>query len=88
MFTETPLPLGHLPQLIDSLFPSVLWSDFERSKKAVLTYKVKEIKKEELSETDWISIKKNEFSEVFKGKYYQSPVAIKVFNNVQARNPG
>ncbi|XP_027998602.2 mixed lineage kinase domain-like protein [Eptesicus fuscus] len=61
---------------------------FEKSKKAFLTYKVKEIKKEELSETDWISIKKNKFSEVFKGKYYQSPVAIKVFNNVQTRNPG
>lgn len=75
MFTET-----------DSLFPCVLRSDLEKSMKAVLTNNIKEIKKEELS--DWISLKKNEFWEVFKGKYYQSPVAIKVFNNVQSRNPG
>uniref|UniRef100_G1Q1H7 Mixed lineage kinase domain like pseudokinase n=1 Tax=Myotis lucifugus TaxID=59463 RepID=G1Q1H7_MYOLU len=57
-----------------------------KSIKAALANKITEIKKEELS--DWISLKKNEFSEVFKGKYYQSPVAIKVFNNVQTRNPG
>uniref|UniRef100_G1PLC4 Mixed lineage kinase domain like pseudokinase n=1 Tax=Myotis lucifugus TaxID=59463 RepID=G1PLC4_MYOLU len=69
-----------------TLFPSVLRSELQKSIKAALANKITEIKKEELS--DWISLKKNEFSEVFKGKYYQSPVAIKVFNNVQTRNPG
>ncbi|XP_006755829.1 PREDICTED: mixed lineage kinase domain-like protein isoform X2 [Myotis davidii] len=64
----------------------IMRRQLQTSIKAVLAYKVKEIKKEELS--DWISLKKSEFSEVFKGKYYQSPVAIKVFNNVQTRNPG
>uniref|UniRef100_G1QE57 Mixed lineage kinase domain like pseudokinase n=1 Tax=Myotis lucifugus TaxID=59463 RepID=G1QE57_MYOLU len=64
----------------------VLRSELQKSIKAALANKITEIKKEELS--DWISLKKNEFSEVFKGKYYQSPVAIKVFNNVQTRNPG
>lgn len=84
-FTETPLPLGYLPQLIDSLFPSVLRSGIEKSRKAILTYEVKEINKEEISVLD--SLKKNEFSEVFEGKYFESTVAIKVFNNVQSRNP-
>ncbi|XP_059523462.1 mixed lineage kinase domain-like protein isoform X2 [Myotis daubentonii] len=64
----------------------IMRRQLQTSIKAVLAYKIKEIKKEELS--DWISLKKNEFSEVFKGKYYHSPVAIKVFNNVQTRNPG
>lgn len=64
----------------------ILRRHLEKSMKAVLTNNIKEIKKEELS--DWISLKKNEFREVFKGKYYQSPVAIKVFNNIQTRHPG
>ncbi|XP_014392232.1 PREDICTED: mixed lineage kinase domain-like protein isoform X3 [Myotis brandtii] len=64
----------------------IMRRQLQKSIKAALAYKITEIKKEELS--DWISLKKNEFSEVFKGKYYQSPVAIKVFNNVQTRNPG
>ncbi|KAM8774122.1 mixed lineage kinase domain-like protein isoform 1-T2 [Rhynchonycteris naso] len=51
-------------------------------------YHIKEIKKEELSEPDWILLRENEFSKLFKGKYYQFSVAIKVFNNVQARNIG
>ncbi|CAK6436784.1 unnamed protein product [Pipistrellus nathusii] len=57
----------------------------EKSRKAILTYEVKEINKEEISVLD--SLKKNEFSEVFEGKYFESTVAIKVFNNVQSRNP-
>ncbi|XP_070253857.1 mixed lineage kinase domain-like protein [Myotis yumanensis] len=64
----------------------IMRRQLQKSIKAALANKITEIKKEELS--DWISLKKNEFSEVFKGKYYQSPVAIKVFNNVQIRNPG
>ncbi|XP_066098789.1 mixed lineage kinase domain-like protein [Saccopteryx bilineata] len=51
-------------------------------------YQIKEIKKEELSEPDWILLRENEFSKFFKGKYHQFSVAIKVFNNVQARNIG
>ncbi|KAM7059155.1 mixed lineage kinase domain-like protein isoform 2-T3 [Molossus nigricans] len=56
--------------------------------KRVSEYQIKEIKKEELPESDWILQRENEFSKVFKGKYHQSPVAIKVFNNVQAKNIG
>ncbi|XP_053522691.1 mixed lineage kinase domain-like protein isoform X4 [Artibeus jamaicensis] len=51
-------------------------------------YQTKEIKKEEISEVDGIPLRENEFSKVFKGKYYQSSVAIKVFKNIQARNIG
>ncbi|XP_016053249.1 PREDICTED: mixed lineage kinase domain-like protein [Miniopterus natalensis] len=56
--------------------------------KKVPDYKIKEIEKEELSEPDWTLLRENEFSKVFKGKYHQSPVAIKVFNNVNPRNIG
>ncbi|XP_035868106.1 mixed lineage kinase domain-like protein [Phyllostomus discolor] len=51
-------------------------------------YQTKEIKKEEISELDEIPLRENESSKVFKGKYYQSSVAIKVFKNVQARDIG
>ena len=51
-------------------------------------YQTKEIKKEEISELNGIPLRENEFSQVLKGKYYQSSVAIKVFKNVQARNIG
>ncbi|XP_036919528.1 mixed lineage kinase domain-like protein isoform X2 [Sturnira hondurensis] len=51
-------------------------------------YQTKEIKKEEISELDGIPLRENEFSKVFKGKYYQSSVAIKVFKNIQAKNIG
>ncbi|KAM5295911.1 mixed lineage kinase domain-like protein isoform 2-T2 [Glossophaga mutica] len=51
-------------------------------------YQTKEIKKEEISELSEIPLRENEFSKVFKGKYYQSSVAIKVFKNIQARNIG
>lgn len=75
-----------LVEQVKNAVEKIMRHELQTSIKAVLAYKIKEIKKEELS--DWISLKKNEFSEVFKGKYYQSPVAIKVFNNVQTRNPG
>ncbi|XP_036296921.1 mixed lineage kinase domain-like protein [Pipistrellus kuhlii] len=57
----------------------------EKSRKAILTYEVKEINKKDISVLK--SLKKNEFSEVFEGKYFESTVAIKVFNNVQSRHP-
>ncbi|XP_014648168.1 PREDICTED: mixed lineage kinase domain-like protein isoform X1 [Ceratotherium simum simum] len=49
---------------------------------------IKEIKKEELSGYDWILLRKNEFSALYKGEYHKSPVAIKVFNKPQARSIG
>nr|XP_020035251.1 mixed lineage kinase domain-like protein isoform X1 [Castor canadensis] len=50
--------------------------------------KIKEIKKEHLLESPWIRLRENEFSTLYKGKYYKCPVTIKVFNKPQARNIG
>lgn len=60
----------------------------QKSVKTIPKYQIKEIKKEELSEPDWVLLRKNEFSTLYKGKYHQSSVAIKVFNNPQTRSTG
>lgn len=60
----------------------------EKCVEKIPEYQTKEIKKEEISELEEIPLRENEFSKVFKGKYYQSSVAIKVFKNVQARDIG
>ncbi|XP_053522690.1 mixed lineage kinase domain-like protein isoform X3 [Artibeus jamaicensis] len=65
-----------------------IWSDLQKFIEKIPEYQTKEIKKEEISEVDGIPLRENEFSKVFKGKYYQSSVAIKVFKNIQARNIG
>ncbi|XP_008571002.1 PREDICTED: mixed lineage kinase domain-like protein isoform X4 [Galeopterus variegatus] len=49
-------------------------------------YQIKEIKKQQISE--WTLLRKNEFSTLYKGKYYESTVTIKVFNKPQARSIG
>uniref|UniRef100_A0A8C8ZWX5 Mixed lineage kinase domain like pseudokinase n=1 Tax=Prolemur simus TaxID=1328070 RepID=A0A8C8ZWX5_PROSS len=49
---------------------------------------IKEIKKEELSESQWILLKKDEFSALYKGEYHRSEVSIKVFNKPQAKSIG
>lgn len=56
--------------------------------KKIPEYQIKEIKKEELSEPDWIVLMENESSILYKGKYHESSVAIKVFKNPQARSTG
>ncbi|XP_069312575.1 mixed lineage kinase domain-like protein isoform X2 [Eulemur rufifrons] len=49
---------------------------------------IKEIKKEELSESPWILLKEDEFSTLYKGEYHRSEVSIKVFNKPQAKSIG
>lgn len=58
----------------------------EKSTTKIPEYQIKEIKKEELSGSDWTLLRKTEFSTFYKGKYHQSSVAIKVFNSPQARS--
>lgn len=53
----------------------------EKSTKKTPEYQIKEIKKEELSGSDWTLLTKTEFSTFYKGKYHQSSVAIKVFHS-------
>nr|XP_031536686.1 mixed lineage kinase domain-like protein isoform X1 [Vicugna pacos] len=53
-------------------------SDSQKPKN-ILEDQIKEIKKEELPEADWILRRENEFSTLYEGKYHKSPVAIKVF---------
>lgn len=62
------------------------WAKLQKSIKKIPEYPIKEIKKEELSHTDWILLRKNEFGSLYKGKYHQALVAIKVFHNPQARS--
>ncbi|XP_075392500.1 mixed lineage kinase domain-like protein isoform X2 [Tenrec ecaudatus] len=45
---------------------------------------IREIKKEQLSESPWIELRKSESSVLYKGEYSKCPVAIKVFNNSQS----
>lgn len=75
---------------IGSLLPSLLGvrSDSQKPKKGFPHDQIKEIKKEELPEADWILLKENESSTLYEGKYHESPVAIKVFNNSQAQGIG
>uniref|UniRef100_A0A8D2JPC5 Mixed lineage kinase domain like pseudokinase n=1 Tax=Sciurus vulgaris TaxID=55149 RepID=A0A8D2JPC5_SCIVU len=47
---------------------------------------IKEIEKKQLSGSPWILLRENEFSTLYKGKYHESPVTIKVFNKPQARS--
>ncbi|MBZ3870063.1 E3 ubiquitin-protein ligase RFWD3 [Sciurus carolinensis] len=49
---------------------------------------IKEIEKKQLSGSPWILLRENEFSTLYKGKYHESPVTIKVFNKPQARSIG
>uniref|UniRef100_A0A8C2V2K4 Mixed lineage kinase domain like pseudokinase n=1 Tax=Chinchilla lanigera TaxID=34839 RepID=A0A8C2V2K4_CHILA len=49
---------------------------------------IKEIKEEELSGSPWTLLKKSEFSELYKGEYHRSPVAIKVFSKAQVKSTG
>lgn len=63
-------------------------SDSQKPKKGFPQDQIKEIKKEELPEADWILLKENESSTLYEGKYHESPVAIKVFNNSQAKDIG
>ncbi|XP_012627935.2 mixed lineage kinase domain-like protein [Microcebus murinus] len=49
---------------------------------------IKEIKKEELSESPWILLKQDDFSTLYKGEYHKSEVSIKVFNKPQAKSIG
>lgn len=75
---------------VHSLLPSLLGmrSDSQKPKKGFPQDQIKEIKKEELPEADWILLKENESSTLYEGKYHESPVAIKVFNNSQAKDIG
>ncbi|KAG8508235.1 Mixed lineage kinase domain-like protein [Galemys pyrenaicus] len=53
-----------------------------------LPQEIKEIKKEEISGHKWIPLRENEFSRLYQGKYYDSPVAIKVFHEPKATSIG
>ncbi|XP_032985084.1 mixed lineage kinase domain-like protein isoform X4 [Rhinolophus ferrumequinum] len=66
----------------------IMRRSLQESVKTIPEYQIKEIKKEELSESNWLLLRKNEFSTLYKGKYHQSSVAIKVFNNPQAKSTG
>ncbi|XP_055269115.1 mixed lineage kinase domain-like protein isoform X2 [Moschus berezovskii] len=63
-------------------------SESQKPRKGFPQDQIKEIKKEELPEADWILLKESESSTLYEGKYHESPVAIKVFNNSQAKDIG
>ncbi|XP_006878923.1 PREDICTED: mixed lineage kinase domain-like protein [Elephantulus edwardii] len=44
---------------------------------------IKEIRREELSGSPWIELRKSKYSTLYKGEYCKCPVAIKVFNKSQ-----
>ncbi|XP_076989140.1 mixed lineage kinase domain-like protein isoform X2 [Tamandua tetradactyla] len=56
---------------------------FQKPQKESLQEQIKEIKKEQISESSWTLMRKTKFSTLYKGEYHKSPVAIKVFNNPQ-----
>lgn len=88
---ESEMIEAYLKQLktdIDKILETVRRLSAMQKSLMVPEYQIKEIKKEELSEPDWILLRENEFSKLFKGTYHQFSVAIKVFHNVQARNIG
>ncbi|XP_063103734.1 mixed lineage kinase domain-like protein isoform X2 [Cavia porcellus] len=62
--------------------------DLPRAMKETAQEKIQEIKEEELSGSPWKLRKQSEFSELYEGEYYRSPVAIKVFIKTQAKSTG
>ncbi|XP_037672089.1 mixed lineage kinase domain-like protein isoform X2 [Choloepus didactylus] len=56
---------------------------FQKPRKEILQEQIREIKKEEISGSSWIPLRKTKFSTLYKGEYHRSPVTIKVFNNPQ-----
>ncbi|XP_047385919.1 mixed lineage kinase domain-like protein [Sciurus carolinensis] len=70
-----------LRQLLMSLNSSKPMQEFPQEQ-------IKEIEKKQLSGSPWILLRENEFSTLYKGKYHESPVTIKVFNKPQARSIG
>ncbi|XP_052512485.1 mixed lineage kinase domain-like protein [Budorcas taxicolor] len=79
--------LENIKETIEAV-QSWMRSDSQKPKKGFPQDQIKEIKKEELPEADWILLKENESSTLYEGKYHESPVAIKVFNNSQAKDIG
>ncbi|XP_043753983.1 mixed lineage kinase domain-like protein isoform X1 [Cervus elaphus] len=79
--------LDNMKETIEAV-RSWIRSDSQKPKKGFPQDQIKEIKKEELPEADWILLKENESSALYEGKYHESPVAIKVFKNSQAQGIG
>ncbi|XP_004690247.1 PREDICTED: mixed lineage kinase domain-like protein [Condylura cristata] len=63
-------------------------SGLKKTTRETPQHQIKEIKKEEITGHKWISIRENEFSTLYQGKYYESPVAIKVFHKPKDTNIG
>ncbi|XP_055002171.1 mixed lineage kinase domain-like protein [Sorex araneus] len=53
----------------------------EKSRRALPQEPAKEIKKEEFTGREWILLRENESSRIYRGEYYNSSVAIKVFKS-------
>ncbi|XP_055269117.1 mixed lineage kinase domain-like protein isoform X4 [Moschus berezovskii] len=79
--------LENMKETIEAV-KSWMRSESQKPRKGFPQDQIKEIKKEELPEADWILLKESESSTLYEGKYHESPVAIKVFNNSQAKDIG
>lgn len=53
----------------------------QKSVRVIPQETIKEIKKEQLTGREWILLKQNASSTIYRGEYYKSPVAIKVFKS-------